>query len=87
MRADFTIHSGWGNHVEWLDDLSKIDLNKDTVRVYGHMPRKPKKGDTLIGEFQRSFIKFEFVSVEYPGDPPDMFFGDVKAIEQEMKAA
>ena len=87
MKADFYIHGGWGNHVEWSNkDFSHVNLNTDTVGVYGHMPIKPKVGDTLIGEFEKSFIKFEFVSVKYPGDPQDMFFGEVKAIEQEMKA-
>jgi len=88
MKADFIIHGGWGNHVSWSKkDFSKINLNKDTVRVNGHMPIKPKVGDTLLGEFEKSFILFEFVSVEYCGDPPDMFFGEVKAVSQEMKAA
>ena len=87
MKADFYIHGGWGNHVSWSSrSFDGINLNTDTVSVNGHMPIKPKVGDTLIGEFEKSFIKFEFVSVEYPGDPPDMFFGEVKAIEQEMKA-
>ena len=49
------------------------------------MPQKPVVGSTLIGEFKKSFIKFEFVEVTYPGDPPDMFFGVVKAIDQELK--
>jgi len=86
MQADYTIHSGWGNHIEWINsDFSNIDFNTDLIEVYGHMPNKPKVGDTLMGEFQRSFIKFEFVEVSYPGNPPDMFFGKVKTIDQEMK--
>jgi len=86
MKADFYIHGSWGDHIQWLNnDFSRINLNKDKVTVYGHMRIKPQKGDTLIGEFEKSFIKFKFVSVEYPGDPPDMFFGKVKAIEQKMK--
>lgn len=52
---------------------------------WGHLRSKPKVGDTLVGEFQTSFIKFEFTSVECPGSPPDLFFGKVKAIGQEMK--
>jgi len=34
---------------------------------------------------KKSFIKFEFIDVEYCHDPDDMFFGKVKAIAQEMK--
>lgn len=87
MKADFKIHYAWGDHIEWWseEDWNKIDLNKDTVRVWGHMPIKPRVGNTLMGEFEKSFIKFEFVSVEHVPDPPDMFFADIKAIEQEMK--
>ena len=86
MQASFTIHGGWGNHISWSNkDFSKVRLDKDTLRVNGHMTVKPKVGDTLMGEFEKSFIKFEFVSVEYCFDPPDMFFGEVRAIEQEMK--
>lgn len=86
MRADFEIRQGWGNHIEWFFvDFSKINFNKDTLGVWGHMPIKPKRGNTLICEFQKSFIKFEFISVDYPGNPPDMFFGKVKAVEQKMK--
>ena len=85
MQADFYIHSNWGDHVTWLTDFSQIDLNKDTARVYGHLSKCPRVGDTLIGEFQNSIIKFEFVSVNNCSEPSDMFFGDVKAIEQEPK--
>ena len=87
MEADFYIHrGGWGDCVEWSnEDFSHVNLNTDTIGVIGHMPTRPKIGDTLIGEFEKSFIKFEFVSVKYPEKPPDMFFGEVKAIEQELK--
>lgn len=86
MKADYTIHTGWGDHVEWNGvKWGNVNLDRDTLPVYGHMPRPPRKGDTLMGEFTKSWVKFEFVEVSYPGDPPDMFFGKVKAIEQEMK--
>jgi hypothetical protein len=86
MQADFTIHDGWGNHIDWnVDDWSRVDFDKDLLGVYGHISPRPRKGQTLLGEFVRSFILFEFVSVEYCSDPPDMFFGRVKAIKQTMK--
>lgn len=86
MEADYTIHSGWGDHIEWMTmDWSKVNLDSDLLSVYGHITPRPKVGQTLMGEFEKSFLKFEFVKVEYCRDPDDMFFGDVKAIEQEMK--
>jgi len=86
MNADFEIGGGWGNHISWwTNDWSEIDFNKDTVEVYGHMPVRPKKGQTILGHFHRSDILFKIVSIEYKNDPPDMFFAKVKAIDQQMK--
>jgi len=86
MKADFKIHSGWGDHIDWLsDDWSKIDMSKDLISVVGHLQIIPKVGQTLMGEFKKSFIKFEFVSVKTYSDPSDMFSAQVKAIDQEMK--
>lgn len=86
MEADYKIHTGWGDHIEWMStDWDKVNLGSDLLSVYGHMIRRPNIGQTLMGEFEKSFIKFEFVDVEYCHDPDDMFFGKVKAISQEMK--
>lgn len=88
MKADFTIHGGWGNHIEWVDskEFATGNIGSRLFRVWGHLPCRPQVGDTLMDEFQRSYIKFEFVEVRLMTDPPDMFFGKVKAIEQEMKS-
>lgn len=77
----------WGNHVSLLDfdGFSKLDLNRELVPVYGHLERRPRVGDTLVGEFQRSHITFRFESVDHMDDPPDMFFAKVRAIDQVMK--
>jgi hypothetical protein len=87
LKGDYKLGGTRGHHVSLWDkeNFNKIKLNKETVPVYGHIEPRPKVGQTLVGEFQKSFIKFEFVSIEYCSDPPDMFFADVKAIEQEMK--
>ena len=86
MNADYKIGGDWGNHIEWLvDDWSVVDFNKDKLRVAGHKRVIPKRGDTLMGEFEKSFIKFKFLDVRQCSDPPDMFFATVKAVEQEMK--
>jgi len=89
LKGDYQLGGGWGHHVSLENERNfhKINLNEQTVRVYGHITPRPKEGQTLVGEFQKSFIKFEFVDVKYCADPPDMFFAEVKAIEQELKSA
>lgn len=86
MVADFKIHSGWGDHIEWLRP-EQFNLGFDGIEfdVHGHLRKIPNVGDTLVGEFKRSFVKFKFVSVRRMSDPQDQFFGKVVAIEQEMK--
>ena len=84
MLADYKLGGFWGCHVS-LSDPKNFDPNAESIRVYGHHPVRPKVGDTLMGEFQKSFIKFKFVKVKYCHDPADMFFAEVKAIDQEMK--
>ncbi len=86
MKADYRIHGGWGDHIEWLHPEDFESLNENSViSVWGHLFEIPRIGQTLMGEFKKSFIKFEFVEVERMPDPPDMFFAKVKPIEQEMK--
>jgi len=86
MIADYTIGGYWGNHIEWLvDDWSKVNFNEDTLEVAGHTPIRPEKGQTIMGEFNKSWIKFKFIEVRYCSEPNDMFFAKVKAIDQEMK--
>lgn len=89
MNGDYKLGGVWGCHVSLLNpnEFSKTDLNTQTVKVYGHISPRPRVGQTLVGEFQRSFIKFEFVDVEYCSDPPDMFFAEVKAVYQVLKAS
>jgi len=89
MQTDHTIHQGWGDHIEWVnpDEFATKSMETDTFRVYGHMPTIPKAGETLLAEMKLSFVKFEFVEVERCTDPPDMFFGTVKAVEQKLKEA
>jgi hypothetical protein len=87
MQGDYTLGGRWGRHISLTDpdQFFGTDLSKQTVKVYGHFLPRPKVGQTLVGEFQKSFIKFMFVKVEYCNDPHDMFFADVRAIAQELK--
>ncbi len=88
MKADYNYGGGWGNSITWTDS-SQFQTDKDweklTFSVTGFKMVVPKVGDTLIAEFAKSFIKFEFTKVRRMTDPSDMFFGEVKPIEQEMK--
>lgn len=86
MQADYIIHAGWGDHIEWWNlNQGAINFNTEQLEVHGHLTRIPRVGETLLGEFQKYWIKFEFVEVERPGDPPDQFFGKVKAIDFRAK--
>jgi hypothetical protein len=87
LKADYKTGEGlWGNNIGWSqpEQFQKISDHK-TFKVYGHCPRIPKVGQTLLGEFVNSWIKFEFVEVRPCGNPSDMFFAEVKPIEQVMK--
>ncbi len=69
----FQIGGGWGNAVNWFD--------LDKLRVVGWQSRRPNVGDGLLAEMVsgRTYV-YRFVAVDYKLDPPDMFFGTVKAV-------
>jgi hypothetical protein len=78
LNADFEIHSGWGNHIEWFHPEQFKNLtNKTKIDVYGHLPVIPKVGQTLSGEFKNSFKEFKFVEVRKVDGIHDMFFAKV----------
>lgn len=88
MTGDYRIGGVWGCHVSWLDtkQFDGWDGGGDSLfSVYGHHPRIPEVGQTLVGEFKDSSIRFEFTEVDRQSDPTDMFFGKVKPIDQVMK--
>lgn len=85
---EYRIGGDWGDSIQWFpSDQWNDSVVKKLYSVVGWKDQKPKPKDILIGEFQRSWITFEFVSVEYKINPPDMFFAKVRPIKQEMKAA
>jgi len=58
MEADYKIHTGWGDHIEFLTyDWSKVNFGSDVLSVYGHLIRRPNVGDTLMGEFEKKLYK------------------------------
>ena len=80
--------NGWGNNIIWMfpEEFDKWDGSEDTLfTATGHKRRRPKVGDTLVGEFTESFITFEFVEVKLYSNPRDMFMAKVKPISQEDK--
>ena len=83
--ADYKIGGGFGCHVRWFkpEEFDAWQGDGEAMfSVWGHQPRIPKVGETLLGNFQTTKIKFQFVEVEQCRDPADMFFGKVKPIAQ-----
>ncbi len=84
-NADYTICHSWGNRIEFIGETVIGDKNR-FARVSGHQYIIPKQGQTLLAEFQNSWILFEFTKVKPCRNPRDMFFADVKAIGQKPKS-
>lgn len=79
--------SGWGNSICWMypEKFNCEWTDKSRFDVYGFKRQKPIVGDTLKAEFEKSWCVFEFVSIDYKSDPPDMFFAKVKLSKQTQK--
>ena len=83
----FNIGDGWGDAINWMHPEKFQDkiTTESRFTVVGFKSEKPKVGDELKGEFEKSWMYFEFTEVKPCGDPWDMFFATVKPIRQEMK--
>jgi hypothetical protein len=69
-------HSGWGDRLDWFD--------YDKRRISGHLQRKPVVGDEVLFRMSSGkTARYAVTSVEYCGDPRDMFFADVMDIGYE----
>jgi hypothetical protein len=65
--------NGWGDSIEWSDFASR--------RIVGWQTRKPEVGDEIHKNMASGKVaRFAVISVEYCGDPADMFFADVADI-------
>ena len=75
----FEIHTGWGDHISWLNTEQFRVFDEDTLfSVYGHLPFNfPEPGDLLEGAFDEGIITFKFISVERKSGPIDMFVAKV----------
>lgn len=76
---------GWGDSVSFFDKSQFKEEYEGPYKVTGHKSRKPVVGDILKSDMVNSVMYFVFVSVEYCGNPADMFFGDVMPYRQEVK--
>lgn len=88
IEYDFKVGGGWGNAINWCgtEQFEKKELNVDNIfDCHGWKDIKPKVGQTLLAEFVKSWMLFEFVEVKPCGDPQDMFFAKVKPINQYKK--
>jgi len=71
---------GWGDDIR-VDQWPRKD-NPDRASVIGWKNPKPRVGDKLkVPMKSGKTLLCEFVEVRYCGDPADMFFADVKALD------
>jgi hypothetical protein len=71
---DMDEHCGWHDSVRWMD--------WDSRKIVGHLQTIPSVGDVVTCSMQSgNTYRGEITKVERPGDPPDMFFADVKDLE------
>jgi hypothetical protein len=77
---------GWGNRIEWagLEQFDNME-NHQEFHCHGWKTPLPKVGDTLLAEFEKSWITFRFVEIKRGEGVSDMFFGTVVPVKQEMK--
>ena len=86
-RSNDVIGGWWGNHIRWKSDQTFDFEKQKTFGAWGHKPpdQRLELGHLVAGEFQKSWILFEVVDIEYARNPPDMFFADLKPIDQVKK--
>ena len=88
MQSDWKFGGGFGDCIALWDpeQIRHGNLDKDLVEVYGFKwLRTPQVGETILLECEKSWIQFRFAEVRRMSDPPDQFFGKVKACAQVMK--
>lgn len=88
VEAEVTYEIGgcWGCAIYWNSPEQFSDMRKPyEFHCHGWQERRPKVGDVLKGDFKKSIMWFEFVSVEYMTDPRDMFSARVRLFKQESK--
>lgn len=88
-KADYTVGGIWGDAIQWNSpeqfNTSKPYTSETKFSVVGWKQKITRVGETLVGEFERSFMLFKFVSVRECLNPSDMFFAEVSPIQQVKK--
>ena len=94
---DFKIGGVWGDAIYWANrEEFEKDITEESVftvygfksnMIFGKRNNRPKVGDILQGDFSRTWIFFEFIEIKWEDNPPDMFWGKVKPIDQLPKTA
>lgn len=80
-KRTYKAGGGWGDRIEI--DKYAID-GKPLARVHGWKNPLPTKGDLLLIPMEsEKTVVGEFIKIEPCGDPPDMFFADVKLLGYE----
>lgn len=72
-------YNSWGYKISFRS----IDNKRNIIHIVGWLPERPKNGDYLIYSFDKDkYAKGVIYNVEYVTNPPDMFFADVKPLEE-----
>jgi len=75
----FKMGGGWGDAINMWRWPKKLG---DICKVEGHKNPKPIKGDLLLMPMESGkTLLTQFTKVEPCGDPPDMFFADIKEVD------
>lgn len=78
-QQTFHFGGGWGDNIQVFGDWP---IDSELLKVVGWKNPMPKEKDILLIPMQSGqTLKCAFVKINYCGDPADMFFADVKAIE------
>ena len=89
LKGDYDMGDGWGDSIRWWPNgMQFVDrplAHNEVYSVMGFKISRPKVGDTLLDEFESSWVLFKFVEVRLCNDPKDMFFAKVTPISQVMK--
>lgn len=88
LTADYDMGGRWGDKLWWCDvtEFKHREYTEGTLfSITGFKPVIPKVGETLICEFKKSWMVFEFVEVHRYTNPRDMFAAKVRIIAQEVK--
>lgn len=82
-QRTYKIGGGWGDSI--IIDKYAVD-GKSFTKVHGWKNPLPIKGDLLLIPMKSGkTVIGKFIKIKPCGDPPDMFFADVKLLGYEEK--